>query len=110
MMNELLIASICAGMSGPADMCKKTTEAVSKQTGLYQNVEKAEKIGESAATKVTKETLGNTVYKALAYGVMAGKISTGGSASMKMNGGPLCDKITVTGSKKQGTVGLGWNF
>jgi len=105
-----MIATICAGVSGPSDMCSKTFEAASVQSGFYHSVIRVEDKVKNVVESKAKNTIGNGPYSFLAYGAIAAKIGTGGTGSLNMKGGSVCDKITLIGSKKQGSLGFGWNF
>lgn len=111
MMNELLVTAICSGsMTGPADMCHKTTEAAAKQFGIHQTVSVAEDKGKALSSAKTREVFGGTGFDVLLFGVIVGKVSSGKSATVRTGCGSFCNKITLTGSKKAGSVGFGWDF
>lgn len=110
MMNELVIATLCAGVSGPGDACLKAAEAASRQSGFYESVNQVEDKTKTIAESEVRQVAGETTVTVVSYGAMIAKIGSGGAGAVNMKGGPFCDKITLTGSKKQGSVGLGWSF
>lgn len=105
-----MVATICAGVSGPQNVCNKTLEAANIQSGLYQSVNQIENTLKNKAEKEAQKTIGNSAYKLFAYGVIATKISSGGTGSVRIGGGSFCNNVIFVGSKKQGSLGFGWNF
>lgn len=109
MMNELIVASICAGISTHA-MCSKALEAAGKQSGVYQTIETAEKKIKDITRSEIESALWHKIYNILTYSVVAGKIGSGGAGSVRVNGGSICDSVTFVGAKKAGSVEFKWNF
>lgn len=63
MMNQLLIAMLCANVEHH-DACQKAVEAANRQVGLHENVEKVER----AIASKGREEIGEKNYKVLVYG------------------------------------------
>lgn len=108
MLIEMLIAASCA--SGQYNQaCSKAMEAGTKQTGIYQNVDKAESMGKQEALKTVTNVAGET--PAAVVGVAAKSYHDKGvTYSFKPVDVLSIDRITTRVGKGTGTLNFEWRF
>lgn len=107
MLNELIIASFCASTSMvPGNVCNPTSEAITKQFGVYQNLDMAE----SKTKEIVLKKAPGSAEKIIILGAAAYKISEGKEAKIGFKVPDFCDRMELGGSKHSGSVMLKWNF
>lgn len=91
----LMITSACLGLSGnPHEACEKALEAGTKQAGIEQNVDKAQKMVESTADRTAHEILGQQTMELAGGGIFIAKTVINKSVQFNVPSFGLCDKIT----------------
>lgn len=104
-----LIALACA--SAPyGDVCATTAAASAEQAGVSQVVDAAEDRAKSAARKEAEGTIGKAGTQALLTSFSALQFASGKSVRVKMRSNFMCDTVQAEGSKKEGSLTLGWGF
>jgi hypothetical protein len=107
MLNGLMISMFCANVAlFPGNSCGPTSEAISKQVGFYQDVDKAEGQAKAVIYKNTPKTLETIV----AYSGTAYKLAIGDEVKMGFKVPDLCDRVEVGASRSGQTMSLTWSF
>lgn len=91
----LMITSACIGMSGNAnEACMKALEAGSKQTGIEENINKAQKVVEKTAEKTANEVLGKKTMEIAGGTIFLAKTVADKSIQFNLPTFGICDGIT----------------
>lgn len=107
MMNRLIIAAFCTNSALlPQNACGPTTEAFSKQVGLYKDLDSAENVIKLEVQKRTPAL----IEQAVGYGVMAHKAYKGEEVRYGFKVSDFCDRLELGGSKTSGSLTVKWNF
>lgn len=108
MLIEMLIALSCA--SGQYhEACSKAVEAGTKQTGVYQNTEKAEDLTKQQAVKTVTNVAGETPAAVIMVAARGYK-DKGFTYTFKPANVLSIDRITTKVEKGSGTINFGWSF
>ena len=91
----LMITSACLGMNPSYhDACIKSLEAGTKQSGIEENVDRAQKIVEKTADQKAHQILGQQVMEITGGGVFIAKTVIDKSVQFNLPTFGVCDKIT----------------
>lgn len=88
-----LITSACLGVSGGGDACSKFLEASLKQTGIYENIDKRERVLQEETILETRLFLGDRKFKVVGTSLFLTKIAVEKSATINLPTFGFCDSI-----------------
>lgn len=107
MLNNLMITALCVNSSILTEKgCQPTAEAITRQVGLYENVNLLEKYGKNRVLSTTPELF----QKTIAYGFVGYRISSDKLTKFNFKFTDLCDMVEIGMSKSVNTMNLKWNF
>lgn len=106
-----IIASACMGLSGSAnDACVKALDAGSRQTGIEQDVNMAQKTIERKANKEAYVLIGHTGMEIAGGGIFITKAVIDKSVQFNMPTMGMCDRITNNVGHDKYFLLLEWGF
>lgn len=107
----LMIATACMGFSGiEKEACVKAAEAGSKQSGIEQNVNQAQKKAEDQAKEKAKDMLGQTTIDVVGGTVFLAKTISDKSVKFDIPNMGIADKITSEVGTEKYYLNLVWKF
>lgn len=113
-MSQLLssaIVAICISAQGPYnEACNKGVEAGAKQTGIYQEVDWAEKATLKFANDKAEATLGKKPMSAVGVGVFVYRAAKNKKVNFKLPDIGVCDSITNELTPTSYNINLQWKF
>ncbi len=106
-MNTWLLGMLCFNATVlPGDSCGPTSEALSRQLGVYQGIEAVQ----GQVADKARDFVGKQVETALGYGFAAYKLSSGEETKINLKSPILCDRVGISRSKYSGSMTLEWNL
>lgn len=106
MINEFLVATVCANLAVSSDACNAALHAASRQVGFHRNIEQVENY---AKNKIMEETP-DLILTAVGYGATIYRLNNGADVKIYFKIPKFCDRVGVGGSLDTPSMSMNWNF
>jgi|ERR1035437_11110982 hypothetical protein len=108
---DTLIVTSCVGLSGmQRDACNKALTAGSKQSGIENNMDTAEKKTLKNIERDSRDTLGNTTVDVIAGTAIVAKTVADKAATVKLPNLGICNTMVLKVNHEKSLLSLEWKY
>lgn len=110
---SLGIASLCMSVAAPGQYntaCSKAVEAGTKQSGIYQLMDKTEQNQLTTATKTGQDLFGDEVVEVIAAGAYSYRVYNNKALRFKLPDMGIADSISNTITPNSYTLNFQWRL